>query len=95
MTRKEALKSMLPVDDDKLIDKIFIDMEIDGSVEYSSTDGRDIDLAAVELYIILYTRPDLRQGTKAQNWRREDIATAIFELRKKHDALPKTETLEW
>ena len=65
MTRREALQAMLEYQNDNLLDKALIDRGVSSpSAIYSATDARLVELAAADVYLMLLSHPDIREGSK-------------------------------
>ena len=62
MTNKEALQSILPVEVDKLIDKIFIDLQINGGEDYTIDNKDNIEIASAYCLKSIATQPEFKEG---------------------------------
>jgi len=90
MTILEALQAMLEYENDNLLAKALTDNGATSTATYTSADERAVDLAAADIYLVLCSHPEFREGSKYVNYAKGALMSLARELMRKHGVLPTT-----
>ena len=87
MTNLEALQAFPDFDDlpSNLLIKSLIDRNVVSSSQYggTSTETKNIDLCAADIYLALVSRPEYREGGQSEKWNDNALMKARAALYKK------------
>jgi hypothetical protein len=90
MTKLEALQAMVEYENDNLLSKVLIDRELTGTDTYAATDAGDIELCAADVYMMLATHPELKEGSRTVKYSASVLRSMALEIYQKHDEGPNT-----
>ena len=90
MTNLEALQSMLEYENDNLLSKALTDRGVTSTGTYTASDQQSVELAAADIYLILCSHPDFREGSKYVSYSKGSLMSLRREILRKYNLLPAT-----
>lgn len=90
MTNLQALQSYPEFDglSDNLLTKALLDNSITSDDDYTISDAKSMDLCAADIYLIMSTMPEYKEGTQSEKWNQKSCLTARCNLYKKWGETP-------